>query len=140
LEGESMKLRHAAGLALVGWYLMMPPYAPNHVLRDPPFVWTPPGPFSDPEGSPAGPWDLKAPLSQWRIAGSYDTAAECAAALSVQHKKADKAFKEAEDTLARNPPKDREVRESVISWIRAMDAVSACIATDDPRLKQGEAR
>ena len=113
-----MNLRHAAALALVGWYLMMPPFVP-----------------SPPQGQ-GRMLDLKAPLGQWYITGSYDGAAECAAALSVQHKKTDKAFKEAEDTLARNAPKDREFREFVISTAQAQDRASACIATDDPRLKE----
>lgn len=44
-------LHHAAALALVGWYLMMPP-----VLS---------GPHPD------------APLGEWEIIGVYDKAAEC---------------------------------------------------------------
>jgi len=45
-----MKLRHAAApaLALVGWYLMVPPLD-----------------------------NLKAPISAWEISASYDTAEQC---------------------------------------------------------------
>ena len=50
-----MKLRHAAALALVGWYLMMPPARPQTRV----------------------PVDLDAPLSKWTVDSSYDTAAEC---------------------------------------------------------------
>ncbi len=50
-----MKPRHAAALALVGWYLMVPPIGLD--------------------GMP----DAKAPLSRWTIGlmGSYDTARAC---------------------------------------------------------------
>jgi hypothetical protein len=50
-----VKLHHAAALALVGWYLMVPPLGTD--------------------GMP----DSKAPLSRWTIAvsGSYDTARAC---------------------------------------------------------------
>ena len=51
---RNMKLRHAAALALVGWYLMMPPvYLPE---------W-----WVDPD----------APLPQWTIEASFDTPRDC---------------------------------------------------------------
>jgi hypothetical protein len=54
----SMNLRHAAVLALVGWYLMSAPMTPDHqVLTD-------------------------APLSKWKTGASFDTAKECEAANS----------------------------------------------------------
>jgi len=48
-----MNPRHAAALALVGCYLMMPPVSQNHQLVE------------------------NAPLSQWDKIESYDTAAAC---------------------------------------------------------------
>jgi hypothetical protein len=48
-----MSTRHAAALALIGWYLMVPPKASN------------------------GGLDPQAPLSKWKIDGVYDTAREC---------------------------------------------------------------
>jgi hypothetical protein len=46
-----MKLRHAAALALVGWYLMAPPMS----------SW------------PGTPWiDPNAPLSKWQFIGRID--------------------------------------------------------------------
>jgi mono/diheme cytochrome c family protein len=50
-----MNLRHAAALALVGWYLMVP-------LNN------------------AGQVDPHAPLSSWHQWSAYDTAAQCEAA------------------------------------------------------------
>jgi hypothetical protein len=55
-----VKLRHAAALALVGWYLMAAPPMLN-------------------KGGSSGP-DLGAPLSKWTIEESFDTAKECEAA------------------------------------------------------------
>ncbi len=64
---HAMKLRHAAALALAGWYLMMP---------------TPPSKDSGywgklralAFGSPQ-----YAPMSQWQQLGTFDTAKECEA-------------------------------------------------------------
>jgi len=50
-----MKLRHAAALPLVGWYLMTPPMDAQHNVRS----------------------DL--PLGQWAITLSFDSAKECEA-------------------------------------------------------------
>jgi hypothetical protein len=49
-----MKPRHVAALALVGWYLLMPPWYRNK--REP-------------------SWD--APISDWRINEGFETADEC---------------------------------------------------------------
>jgi hypothetical protein len=50
-----MKLRHAAALALIGWYLMIPPRSES-------------GPNA---------FDDRAPLSRWFIFNSHDAAHEC---------------------------------------------------------------
>jgi hypothetical protein len=50
-----MHLHHAAALALVGWYLMVPP----------------------PQFHSRMPVDPDAPLSKWTVFSSYDSAAEC---------------------------------------------------------------
>ena len=53
----AMKLRHAAALALVGWYLMLPP-----------------------DQNPALPArDITAPISEWVRVGSFDSAVACEA-------------------------------------------------------------
>jgi hypothetical protein len=49
-----MNLGHAAGLTLMGWYLIVPPYV---------------RPYRDS--------DLRAPLSQWKIVERFDTATAC---------------------------------------------------------------
>jgi hypothetical protein len=48
-----MKPRHAAALALVGWYLMIPPITPDGTVH------------SD------------ARLARWRIDGNFDSSASC---------------------------------------------------------------
>jgi hypothetical protein len=50
---NSIKFRHAAALALVGWYLMIPPVGSD------------------------GTVDTEAPLGKWKISSSYDNAREC---------------------------------------------------------------
>ena len=49
-----MSLRHSAALALMGWYLMVPPY-----------VW------------PYKQRDLTVPISQWKIVACFDTSNLC---------------------------------------------------------------
>jgi hypothetical protein len=48
-----VKPRYAATLALVGWYLLVPPSRPNYEV------------------------DQSAPLSRWAQDASFDTASEC---------------------------------------------------------------
>jgi hypothetical protein len=50
-----MKLRHAAALALVGWYLMLPPRRSGSLNS----------------------FDANAPLSQWSVYRSYDSDGDC---------------------------------------------------------------
>ena len=50
-----MKPRHAVALALVGWYLMVPPITPDNRK-----------------------FDVSAPMSGWTLLTSTDTAALCA--------------------------------------------------------------
>src|SRR5437870_7573819 len=64
-----MKLRHAATLALVGWYLMVPPI---------PQTWT-----GDPDLPSVAIIDTcnpDAPLSEWRGKGEFEQLSECRAA------------------------------------------------------------
>jgi hypothetical protein len=65
-----MKLRHAAALALVGWYLMMPPTSP-------------PNSFTINEA---------APLSKWYLIESFDSAESCKRALAEKGSAASDRF------------------------------------------------
>jgi hypothetical protein len=82
-----MKLHHTAALAVAGWYLIMPPLGSD------------------------GRRDDSAPLPQWKIRGSFDTAVECVDALAEQ--------------LGSDLPE--MVRQTILA--------SRCISTDDPQLK-----
>ena len=57
-NSKSMNLRHTVALALVDWYLMVPPIS---------------------NGTP----EIAAPLSHWEIQSSYDTAVECQSNLYI---------------------------------------------------------
>ncbi len=89
-----MKLRHAAALALVGWYLMVPPL--------------------NADGTP----NAHAPLSQWSMDGSYDTAKECTDRFHSDMNVAAGLKRDLGGMNARLSVNDEQ-----------------CIATDDPRLK-----
>jgi hypothetical protein len=70
-----MKLRHAAALALVGWYLMVPPQTRTW--------WIGPERYDD-----------AAPLSRWTTERSFDKAEACEAArLATQEQAGDAAIR-----------------------------------------------
>jgi len=70
-----MKFRHAAALALVGWYLMVPPQTRTW--------WIGPERYDD-----------DASLSRWTIERSFDKAEACEAArLATQEQAADAAIR-----------------------------------------------
>jgi hypothetical protein len=107
-----MNLRHAAALALVGWYLMMPPSKKND-----------------------------APLSEWTISHSYASAEACQ---SVQNKTRDQAAAKLKTYDNMTDKQRRELQHNQAALDQEMadsdsfDAAfqSACIASDDPRLKE----
>ena len=76
---QNMKSRHAAALALAGWYLMVPP----------PLL----------HGNP--PVDLDAPLSEWRLFSMHKSAAECEKGLVA-------FYKLAKAELIANPADERD--------------------------------
>ncbi len=108
-----MNLRHAAALALVGWYLMVPPS-----LAD--TSWICGHSFSAELSREWLGWGrgcdtmqrtvaFDAPVSQWREAAPFETLAECEADRETLHKSSESA------TPSFN---------------------AQCVATDDPRLKE----
>jgi hypothetical protein len=111
-----MKPRHAVALALVGWYLMVPPVADRAFeLSQPRLI----------EGS--------APLSDWDIRRAYDTADECEKANWEMRKPA------MDGILKKLRANEKSLKgESSTERIRRIDMAressAKCIATDDPRL------
>jgi hypothetical protein len=101
-----MNLRHAAALALVGWYLMAPV----------------------PTKAPLGqqPINPDLPLSKWTIEQSFDTAAEC------EHWRASAIMTNVKTYLDKDST-DAESKQAHLAanlWWKSL-----CIATDDLRLK-----
>jgi hypothetical protein len=102
-----MNLRHAAALALVGWYLMLPSV----------------------HSSGPGPWiDLKAPLSKWTTEASFDSATECSLA---RHDKRVSNVTELKKYQSSGQKIPFELETEGFSWDNAQ-----CVAIDDPRLSK----
>ncbi len=101
-----MKFHHAAALALVGWYLMVPP-----ALDDP--------------KRPKLLIDVNAPISEWSAQEPFDTAQEC--------KQARDAGKQ--EFYRSDFWKKAKERTRIDSIKLLQKSEAACIASDDPRLK-----
>ena len=99
--------RHLIIVSLLGWYLMLPPAA------------------QQPNGLP---WpDVKAPISQWTIAESFDQAKACEGELDKHRKKFQHTYGKISHQFAESE-----------FWSRfyvAAAGEATCVATDDPRLK-----
>jgi len=61
-----LHLRHASAVALMGWYLIVPPLVIHNRL----------------------PVDLAAPLSEWKVFSMHDSAADCEKGLLAFYKAA----------------------------------------------------
>jgi hypothetical protein len=100
--------RHLAALALVGWYLIMPPDSakiPHSV-------------------------DSDIPLSRWTIVTSYDSEDTCETALTdIQNSEQDPITLDKAGKLRRYQRNDPALGKA-----RALNA--ACVASDDVRLKR----
>ena len=114
-----MKPRHTATLALLGWYLLVPPWTtgmPDHraqrMLTHSPLHGNPLG-----IGNP----DAKAPLSKWRIVVSFDTAQECEKARTHR-------------TAHRDEEYAQYLRLDVPDQLATYMSHARCVETDDPRL------
>ncbi len=106
-----MKLRHAAALALVSWYLMKPPlYVP----------WT--GRVRQWLGYLPGDWeyDFDAPISKWSQVGEFESLDAC-------HVEEERIADIARQDLTKSS-------DSQISKMDAANTSLLCVATDDPRL------
>ncbi len=126
-----MKLHHAAALALVGWYLMTPPW----------------GFRTDPRlGVPMWDVDTHAPISKWEIVDAYDSVERCKDALNWLGERARRRWIEQEKKLSdeqldkiqgsNTPLQDSSLSDARLE-LRLFSEYDAgkCIATDDPRLK-----
>src|SRR5271157_3117240 len=107
-----MNLRHTAALALVAWYLMLPPNKKDD-----------------------------APLSEWTVSRSYDSAETCQSAQTNNRDQAAAKLKQYDsmtDQQRRNLEHNQQTFDQETNDRDNFSAAfqSACIASDDPRLKE----
>jgi len=104
---HNLKSRHLAALALVGWYLMMPPDSakvPHDV-------------------------DTGVPLAHWIVVSTYDTEENCEGALTgIQNSQTDPITLDKTGKLKR-----LDKHDDALGKARALNA--ACVESDDIRLK-----
>lgn len=103
-----MKTRHAAALAIVTWYLMIPPIGADNKV------------------------DANAPLSQWRKGVSFNSQKECDDSLkdAVQNPMTPDEYKDAAKQTRKAKMKPLSMSEMI-----KRTQESQCVAADDPRLK-----
>ncbi len=127
-----MKPRHAAALALVGWYLMTPPPEINLATH-----------------LPTGRPDLSAPFRFWQDDGSFDSAKECNAELESNLNgimqleiKIHKEHRSEQQESALDEQMDQQLHspKGFSHGLHHYGLTAAenarCIASDDPRLKE----
>lgn len=103
-----MKNFHAAALALVGWFLMVPPHVDEK-----------------------GHLDTGVPLARWEQMGNYNSADECNADRESLMKRDQREYNL---SLKSNPPQSTLLKDAAHK--AALNSSAAlCIGADDPRLK-----
>ena len=122
-ESRPMKIRHVAALTVVGWYLMVPPEIesnPEGIRRAQQAGVLATKPEDQFKAAPAQP-------SQWAVAASFDSAAECEASKTKMKTVA------STKASALLPKAWEEDENEAFRLVRERAAV--CFSTDDPRLK-----
>jgi len=119
-----MKASHSAALALVGWYLMVPPvravfsHTDNDLsVADKNYSWR-----EFPE--------FNLPIAKWDIYESYDSADRCREDIDRNAKGADQYLKKHPDLRYIRSSSYLSIAYDHQRWLAAK-----CIGTDDPRLK-----
>ena len=107
-----MKFRHAAALALVGWYLITPP-------------------MESCIGAFSGGSCEQTPLSKWQIRATPDSLAECEKIKAVWMEKGRMYLGESD---ARSRTRGSRIAPNEADYMADVEAT--CVATDDPRLKE----
>jgi hypothetical protein len=123
----SINLRHAAALALMGWYLVTPHTLPNSTQPN-----------------------LFLPISEWSRIGPVASKSDCETRLSAARRKSDdpaareqikKQLPRVRAEIQREWPDQKMAPDSYFDkdyWddLRRMLKLSQCMASDDPRLKE----
>lgn len=112
-----MRLRHAAALALVGWYWLAPP-----------LIFT--ASRESPSGKLANGVGAYLPLNQWDNIRAFDHADECETARSDMLDSIVGVAARAEKSAQLSAARKRANKAVWAEW-----DLSVCIASDDPRLK-----
>ena len=115
-----MNLRHAAALALVGWYLMVPPLKNGEIIPD-----------------------EKAPLSEWKTVMSGNSSLFCERVRIVFQNQEEKEWRAelAKGRATTISEKDKAIRDKVdqqfLEILRKTAPITyaKCVSTDDPCLK-----
>jgi hypothetical protein len=118
-----MKFRHAAALALVGLYLMVPPV--THPWTSNIWHWFDSGVAITDKCNP------DAPLSQWRQRYEFERRSECEADREKEPDETKKIWNSIDSAEGGTPSK--AVRDMEAEEIRCAYHAQ-CVATDDPRL------
>jgi hypothetical protein len=106
----SMNLRHVAALALVGWYLMVPPKRMGGMAEE------------------------NAPLHLWEIVGVYDKASEC-----QQEMERCLTIAIGQGNLPIGEPEKMRSLGVRFTWTSASQLLNTtCVASDDSRLKEAK--
>jgi hypothetical protein len=105
-----MRLRRPAAIALVGWYLMMPP------------VFSPMGEHHRSFN------DLSAPLNKWDVLAKFDSQDQCKKEKQRLRDEAPARLNFAHQHPEQDP--DGNILAVSQAW-----QLADCVATDDPRLK-----
>jgi hypothetical protein len=109
---SSVNPRHAVALALVGWYLMVPP------------VESCTGAFSGGACHPV-------PLEKWQIVGTYDSPSGCEKVKKLWIQKGRMYLADMEASS-----RSRTTRMSLDEASATTDMAATCITRADPRLKE----
>jgi hypothetical protein len=113
-----MKVRHAAALTLVGWYLMLPPT----------------------DGTGRFRLNLDAPIARWEIDTGFDTARECEQQKILDsndyvHLYSEPKLKHLTEVLEGKLPAESNAEFGVAQAFQRK-AFEKCVASDDPRLNE----
>jgi len=143
-KSGTMNLRHAAALALVGWYLMVPPTQVqlDSTCRSGPSVMDHVTALigrddvnkvharrCDQEGIEVA---LDAPLSAWSQSGEFETLKEC----KVEQQKPMTEQDRMQTALALSVVRESGVtKDALMSSVNLARESARCVASDDPRLK-----
>ena len=147
-----MNYRHAAALALMGWYLIIPPSAADldNACNGKSILWSVVGSFSTQArlNSAAAACHEKShrlaaeatPLSKWKLV-SFETLEECQARREQDQKTPPDGRVTAKIEFqdeGNDSPSDDEVRsrtDSLNRFLKAQMAAEKCVAANDPGLK-----